>query len=115
MKGELGLRAKEALYATIHGGLQGVFMALATYKERLESKASGARVVSLLAETKTCYDKSAEACRAVKQLVTFGSISKVVALEHELREMSARTGPLRLRWIWPQSWWRISAHMSPLN
>ena len=44
-----------------------------------------------MTDTNACYNKSVEACRAVKQLVTFGSISKVVALEHELREMSART------------------------
>ena len=42
-------------------------------------------------DTNACYDKSTEACRAFKQLVTFGSISKVVALEHKLRDMSART------------------------
>jgi hypothetical protein len=91
VKGELGTRASDAPYATIHGGLQGAFTALAAFEEQLVSKASSARVDGLVTDTNACYNKSVEACRAVKQLVTFGSISKVVALEHELREMSART------------------------
>ena len=91
VKGELGSRATEAPYATIHGGLQGALTALATFESRLDSKASSGRVDSLVAGTNACYDKSAEACRAVEQLVTLGSISKVAALEHEMREMTART------------------------
>ena len=91
VKGELGTQALEAPYAMIHGGLQGAFTALAAFEERLVSKASSARVDGLETGTNACYDKSAEACRAVEQLVTLGSISKVVALEHELRDMSART------------------------
>ena len=76
----------------IHGGLQGAFFtALATFEERLDSKASSTRVDGLVTGTNACYDKSTEACQAVKQLVTLGSISKVVALEHELHDMSART------------------------
>jgi len=63
---------------------------LAAFEEQLVSKASSARVDGLVMDTNACYAKSAEACRAVEQLVTFGSISKVAALEHELREMSAR-------------------------
>ena len=90
-KGELGTRASEAPYATIHGGLQGAFTALATIEEQLDSKASSVRVDGLVTGTNACYDKSVEACRAVEQLVTLGSISKVVALEHELRNMIART------------------------
>jgi hypothetical protein len=91
VKGELGTRASDAPYATIHGGLQGTFTALTAFEEKLVSKASNARVDGLVTDTTACYDKSAEACRAVEQLVTFGSISKVMALEHELREVSART------------------------
>ena len=90
VKGELGTRASEAPYATIHGGLQGTFTALAMFEEQLDSKASSARVDSLVTDTNACYDKSAEACRAVEH-VTLESISRVVALEHELRDMSART------------------------
>jgi hypothetical protein len=90
-KGELGTRALEAPYATIHGGLQGAFTALATFEEQLDSKASSVRVDGLVTGTNACYDKSVEACRAVEQLVTLGSISKVVTLEHELRNMIART------------------------
>jgi hypothetical protein len=48
-------------------------------------------VDGLVTDRNACYDKSAEACRAVKQLVTLGSIAKVVALEHELRDMGVRT------------------------
>ena len=44
VKGELGTQASEAPYATIHGGLQGAFTALATFEERLDSKASSVRV-----------------------------------------------------------------------
>ncbi len=50
----------------------------------------------LVTDTNACYAKSAEACRVVEQLVTFGSISKVSALEHKLREMSARTRVLEV-------------------
>ena len=96
VKGELGTRASDAPYTTIHGGLQGTFTALAAFEEQLVSKASSARVDGLVTDTNACYDKSAEACRAVEQLVTFGSISKVMALEHELREMSARTRVLEI-------------------
>jgi hypothetical protein len=69
---------------------------MAAFEEQLVSKASSARVDGLVTDTNVCYDKSAEACRAVEQLVTFGSISKVMALEHELREMSARTRVLEI-------------------
>jgi len=96
VKGELGTRASDAPYALIHGGLQGTFTALAAFEEQLVSKASSARVDGLVTDTNACYAKSAEACRAVEQLVTFGSISKVSALEHRLREMSARTRVLEV-------------------
>jgi hypothetical protein len=79
VKGELGSRAAEAPYATIHGGLQGACKALAGFKVLLNSKASSARVDGLVADTNAYYDKSAEACRAIEQLVTLGSIEKVVA------------------------------------
>jgi hypothetical protein len=82
---------KEAPYATVHGGQQGAYVALAAFEARLNSKASSARVDGLVTDMNTCYDKSAEACCAVEQLVMLGSISKVVALEHELRDMGART------------------------
>ena len=91
VKGELGLRAAEAPYTMVHGGLQGAYTALAGFEVRLNSKASSAMVDGLVTDTTACYDKSAEACCAVEQLVTLGSIAKVVALEHELRDMGART------------------------
>ena len=92
VKGELGTQASEAPYAMTHGGLQGAFTALATFEERrLDYKASSARVDGLVTGTNACYDKSAKACQAVEQLVMLGSISKVVALKHEVHDMSART------------------------
>jgi hypothetical protein len=54
VKGELGTRASEAPYATIHGGLQGAFTALAAFEERLDSKASSARVDGLVTGTDAC-------------------------------------------------------------
>ena len=64
---------------------------LAKFEALLNSKASSTRVDGLVTDTNACYDKSAEACCAVEQLVTLGSILKVVALEHELWDMGART------------------------
>ncbi len=91
VKGELGLRAVEAPYAMVHGDLQGAYAVLAKFEALLNSKASSTRVDGLVTDTNACYDKSAEACCAVEQLVTLGSILKVVALEHELWDMGART------------------------
>ena len=91
VKGELGTRASKAPYDTMHGGLQGAFTALAMFEERPDSKASSTRVNGLLMGTNACYNKSMEACQAVEQLVMLGSISKVVALKHEVHDMSART------------------------
>ena len=91
VKGELGWRVAEAPYATVHGGLQGAYTALAKFEAQLNSKASSAMVDDLVTDTNACYDKSAEACHAVEQLVTLGGISKVVALEHKLRDMGACT------------------------
>ena len=48
-------------------------------------------VDGLVTDTNACYGESTEACCAVEQLVTLGSIWKVVALEHELRDMGAHT------------------------
>jgi hypothetical protein len=90
INGELGSRAKKAPYATVHEGLQGAYVALATFKARLNSKASSMRVVGLVTDTNACYNKSADACRTVKQFVTLGSISNIVALEHKLRDMCMR-------------------------
>jgi hypothetical protein len=58
VKGELGTRASDAPYATIHGGLQGAFTVLAAFEERLVSKASSARVDSLVTGTNACYDRA---------------------------------------------------------
>ncbi len=58
VKGELGTRASDAPYATIHGGLQGAFTALATFEERLDSKASSVRVDGLVTGTNACYDRA---------------------------------------------------------
>ena len=54
VKGELGSRAAEAPYATVHGGLQGAYAALTGFEVLLNSKALSARVDSLVADTNTC-------------------------------------------------------------
>jgi hypothetical protein len=80
VKGELGTRAPDAQYATIHGGIQGAYSALKAFEERLASKASSSQVNGLISDTKGCYTKSLEACRAVDQLVNMGSITKIATL-----------------------------------
>ena len=54
------------------------------FDEKLATKASTVCIGGLVTDTNACYDKSAKACKAVKQLVTLGSISKVAGLEHKL-------------------------------
>jgi hypothetical protein len=68
----------------VHGGLQGVHVALTAFDEKLATKVSTACVDGLVADTNACYDKNAEVCKAIKHLVTPRSILKVAGLEHEL-------------------------------
>jgi hypothetical protein len=91
VKGELGTRAPDAQYASIHGGIQGAYSRLAAFEEKLASKASTSRVNGLILDMNACYAKSLEACRAVDQLVNLGSITKIVTLVQEVWEMALRT------------------------
>ena len=94
VKGELVTQAFNAPYAMVHGGLHGTYVVLAAFKEKLASKASTTQADELITDTNTCYDKNAEAYRAVVQLGTLGSIWKVVNLEHELQEITFCTNVL---------------------
>jgi hypothetical protein len=86
-------KAKEA--DRVHGGLQGVHVALPTFDEKLATKASTAQVDGLVVNTNASYNKSVEVCKAVKHLVTLESISKVAGLEHELQAMASCTKALQ--------------------